>query len=158
MRINGITALCLLLSPAISAADETKPDFSGIWKFNPAKSKLEMTAPTKSIFVIEHQDPRFKLTRTHNWGEESDTWTFESTTDGKEHYQKDGEFESWTRITWMGNELILDMKVAYEGERGTNVVHYQLADEGMTFIAAEWFHLASDQHHNLWVFDRGPEE
>ena len=119
MRIIGITALSLLLTTTLAAQDGIKPNFSGTWKFNPAKSRLEMTAPTKTIFVIEHQDPRFRVTRTHTWDEESDTWKFESTTDGKEHYQKDPEFESWTRITWMGEELVLDMKVVYEGEHGT---------------------------------------
>jgi hypothetical protein len=158
MKTLGVTALGLLLTTALAAGDGTKPDFSGTWKFNPEKSSLEMTAPTKSIFVIEHQDSRFKLTRTHTWGEESNTLTFEVTTDGKEHHRKDGEFESWTRMTWMGQELVLDMRLAYGGEKGTNVVHYRLADGGKTFIAAEWKHMPREQHHNLWVFDREPEE
>ena len=154
----GITALGLLLTTALAAEDGTKPDFSGTWKFNSEKSRLEMTAPTKSIFVIEHRDPSFRFTRTHTWGEQSDMLTFEFTTDGKEHYQRDGEMETWSRLTWMGEELVLDMKVVYGGEQGTNVVHYRLADGGKTFIAAEWYHLSSSQHHNLWVFDRVLEE
>lgn len=117
-----------------------------------------MTAPTKSIFVIEHQGPKFKFTRTHTWGERSDTLTFECTTDGEECHKKVGEVETWTRMSWLEDELVLDMKLSYEGEQGTNVVHYRLADEGRTFIAAEWFHLPSRQRHNLWVFDRAPEE
>jgi len=82
----------------------------------------------------------------------------ENTTEGKEHYQKDGEFESWARMTWMGEELVLDMKLAYRGEQGTNVVHYRLAEGGKTFIAAEWYHMPSRQHHNYWVFDRVLDE
>jgi hypothetical protein len=117
-----------------------------------------MTAPTRSVFVIEHQDPKFKLTRTHTWGERSDTLSFEFTTDGREHYRKQGEWESWSRMTWMGAELVLDMKIAYRGEKGTNVVHYRLANGGMTFIAAEWYHMPREQHHNLWVFDRASSD
>jgi hypothetical protein len=152
------TLFTLTVTAAPAARGETKPDFSGTWIFNPAKSKLEIDPPTKSIFVIEHRDPKFSLSRTHTWGEESDAWIFDSTTDGKEHYQKDGEFESWSRLTWMGEELILEMKVVYGGEEGTNVVHYRLAEGGKTFVAAEWFHLPSHQHHNLWIFDRKPEK
>ena len=122
------------------------------------KSRLEMRTPTKSIFVIEHQEPRFKVTRTHTWGEKSNTLTSERTTDGEEHYRKDGEVETWTRMTWLGEELVLDMKLAYRGEQGTNVVHYRLADEGKTLVAAEWYHMPRRQHHNLWVFDRMMEE
>jgi len=94
MRIIGKSSLLLMLGAALAAGGETRPDFSGTWKFNQAKSRLEIDPPTKTIFVIEHRDPKFSLTRTHTWGEESDTWSFDSTTDGKEHYQKDGEFES----------------------------------------------------------------
>ena len=135
-----------------------RPDFSGTWRFDPAKSGLEMNAPTSSLFVIEHQDPRFKLTRTHTWGERSDTLSFESTTDGEERYKEDRGYESWTRMYWMGHELVLDMKLAHRGEKGTNVVHYKLADEGDTFIAAEWYHMPGEQHHNYWVFERVMEE
>jgi hypothetical protein len=61
-------------------------------------------------------------------------------------------------MTWQGQELVLDMKLAYQGEPGTNVVHYRLADEGNTFIAAEWYHMPGRQRHNLWVFDRVMDE
>ncbi len=144
----------LLLIAASAPGDEVKPDFSGTWEFNPEKSKLESAVPTKSIFVIQHREPTFKLTRTHTRGQTSDTLTFEYSTDGKEHYRKEGEAESWARMTWLGDELVLDMKMSYRGEEGTNVVHYRLADGGQTFIAAEWYHFSSTQRHNLWVFDR----
>jgi hypothetical protein len=55
----------LLLAVEFAAGGEAKPDFSGTWIFNPAKSKLEIDPPTKSIFVIEHRDPKFSLSRTH---------------------------------------------------------------------------------------------
>ncbi len=158
MKTLGVTALGLLLATALAAGDGPKPDFSGTWIFNPAKSRLESTPPTKSIFVIEHQDPNFKLTRTHTRGEKLNTLSFEVTTDGKELHQKEGEYEAWTRLTWMGEELVLDMIMAYRGERGTNVVHYRLNDGGETFVAAEWYHMPGEVHHNLWVFDRLRED
>jgi nuclear transport factor 2 (NTF2) superfamily protein len=157
MRTVGVVALCLLLATAVAAEQLAKPDFSGTWKFNQARSGLESNAPTKSIFVIHHQDPSFRLTRAHTWGERADTLSFEVTTDGEEHYRKegqDGEYESWTRLSWLGDELVLDMKLAYSGEEGTNVVHYRLADEGRRFIAVEWYHMPKTQHHNYWTFDR----
>jgi nuclear transport factor 2 (NTF2) superfamily protein len=156
MRTIGITALWLLFTTVLAAGDETKPDLSGTWELNPVRSRLEMTAPTKSTFWIEHYDGRFKLTRTHVWDGRWDTLSFEFPTDGEEHYKKSGQSESWTRMFWVGEELVLDMKLAYGGEQGTNVVHYRLADGGKTFVAAEWSHMPRKQHHNLWVFDRVP--
>ena len=80
----------MLAAAAVAAGGETKPDLSGTWKLSLAKSRLEIDPPKNTIFVIEHHDPKFKLTRTHTWGEKSDTWSFERMTDAKEHYQKDG--------------------------------------------------------------------
>jgi len=156
MRTLGITALWLLMTTTVAAGEATKPDLSGRWEFNPTSSRLEMTAPTKSTFWIEHDDQRFKLTRTHVWGERSDTLSFEVATDGAEHHKRRGQSESWTRMYWVGEELVLDMRLADRGEQGTNVVHYRLADGGSTFVAAEWYHMSGKQHHNLWVLDRAP--
>jgi len=157
MRTIAITALWLLLAAPLPAEEGAKPDFSGTWIFNPEKSRLEMSVPKRSIFWIEHKDGSFKLTRTHTWGERWDTLSFEATTDGEEVYRDIHGFETWTHMSWLGEELVLDMNLAYTGEQGTNVVHYRLADEGKTFIAAEWYHMPREQHHNLWVFDRMQE-
>ncbi len=158
MGTIGSIAVSLVLAIAAAPEDGARPDFSGTWQLNQEKSRLELAAPSKSIFVIEHQEPRFKLTRTHTWGERSDTLSFEYTTDGEEHHRKQGNYESWARMSWLGDELVLDMRMSYKGEEGTNVVHYRLADEGQTFIAAEWYHMASKIRHNLWVLDRLSEE
>jgi hypothetical protein len=156
MKTFGFAALGILVAAVVAAGDGSHPDLSGTWIFSPEQSRLEMTPPTKSVFVIEHRDPQFKVTRTHIFGERSNTVSFEFTTDGKEHYWKEGEWESWTRMTWLGEELVLDMKIAFGGDEGTNVVHYRLADERKTLVAAEWYHMPKEQHHNLWVFDRSP--
>ena len=158
MRIIGATVLSLALTTAVAAAEGASPDFSGTWIFNPQKSRLEMSTPMKSTFWVEHDDARFKLTRTHVWGERWDTLSLEATTDGEEHHLKTAFSESWTRVSWLGDELVLDMRLGPRGEEGTNVVHYRLEDEGRTFIAAEWFHMPGKHHHNLWVFDRASDD
>ena len=155
----GKSALLLMLTASVAAGGEPKPDFSGTWIFNPAKSRLEMDAPPKMIWVIEFRDQKYRWTdsRTSTSGEE---WApLSSFADGKERYKKkDGDLELWTRHYWMGEELVREDKVAHDGEEGTNVVHYRLVDGGKTYVAAEWIHLPSQIHHNLWVFDREPEE
>jgi nuclear transport factor 2 (NTF2) superfamily protein len=157
MRTVGTAVLWLVLTTAPTGAGPAKPDLSGTWEFDAAKSRLEMPAPEKSTFWIEHRDGRFKLARTHVWGERWDTFSLEVTTDGQEFYKKIGDAESWIRASWEGEELVLDMKLAHRGEQGTNIVHYRLTDAGQTFVAAEWLHMAGEQHHNLWVLDRAQE-
>ena len=159
MKTLGVLAIGLLFTNALAVGEDPKPDFSGTWRLNREKSRLETTVPNQSelTFVIEHKDPRFKMTRTLTLSERSDTLSWEATTDGREHHRKDGEFESWMRMTWMGDELILKSRLKRHGEQGTNEAHYRLANEGKTLIAAEWYHMPSSQHHNYWVFDKEPE-
>jgi nuclear transport factor 2 (NTF2) superfamily protein len=157
MRTTGITALTLLLATALVANEAPQPDFSGTWVFNPEKSRLEMTSPVSSTFWIEHNGKSFKLTRTHVWEGRWDTLGFEAATDGRVRHEKSAFSESWKSMSWLGDELVLDMKLGAEGDGGTNVVHYRLEDEGRT-LAAEWFHMPGRRHHNLWVFDRAPED
>jgi hypothetical protein len=158
-----VTAL-MISAAALAAGGETKPDFSGTWILNPAKSRLEMELPTKMIWVIEHRDPKITMTTTRTWkegsdmGSSDDSGTGTVTIDGEEHYKKDDEGESWGRHFWKGEELVWEWKILRGGEEGTIVVHYRLADGGKTFVAAEWQHTPGQVHHNLWVFDRAPEE
>jgi hypothetical protein len=156
MKSLGVAVLGLILACPVAAQDGDKPDFSGTWIFDSEKSRLESAVPTRSVFVIEHREPVFKLTRTHTHGERSNTISFEATTDGQERHLKEGDYESWTRMYWLGEELVLDMKMKFRGDEGTNVVHYHLTDAGQTLVAAEWYHMPAKQHHNLWVFDRAP--
>jgi hypothetical protein len=160
MWIIGKSALLLMLTASVAAGGEPKPDFSGTWIFNPAKSRLEMDPPTKMIWVIEHRDPKITTTSTRTWkGGVDDSRPGTGTTiDGKEHYKKDGEFESWSRHYWMEEELVWELKEVGGGKEGTIVVHYRLTNGGKTYVAAEWIHHPDQLHHNLWVFDREPEE
>ena len=153
MKESSIAALVLLTAATVCAGDGSNPDLSGTWRLNHEGSRLEMTAPTESVFVVEHTETHFKLTRTHTWGERSDTISFEVPIDGEEHHRKVRDFETWSRMYWLGHELVLDQRIAYRGEEGTNVVHYRLEDGGKYLVAAEWYHMPERHHHNLWVFD-----
>lgn len=60
-----------------------KSDFTGTWKFDHSKSSLQIPSPDSTSFVIEHNEPRFLLKRTHVFGGNSDTFSIDLTTDGK---------------------------------------------------------------------------
>jgi len=40
------------------------PDFSGRWKFSPGDSTLQIRTPDAIEFLIDHQEPLFRLERT----------------------------------------------------------------------------------------------
>ena len=67
---NVLATLCLGVGLWVSAtlpgqAQLPKPDFSGTWTFNPARSDTADVAPRKSwILQIKHSDPTFEITST----------------------------------------------------------------------------------------------
>jgi hypothetical protein len=129
-------------------------DFSGVWKFNPEKSRLQIPAPSASTFVVDHKEPRFHLTRTHVYDGKPDTWSIDLTTDGKEVIQQEGDQTLHVRLYWEGNQLIFDSKIILKDREATNIVRYQLSEDGKTFTATESFRGPRLTYDNVWVFDR----
>lgn len=148
--------LCLsfLLVVLLKAQTPPKPDFSGVWKLNLQRSSLQSQAPTLSTCRIEHKEPQFHLERTHIYGEKGDAVIIDLTTDSKEVYRKEANLESWTRLYWEGNTLVLSQKLKLNGKDGTNLVRYSLADNGRTFIAVERMRTPKFDHYNYWVFEK----
>lgn len=147
LSLLGLTGFALAQQPQ-------KPDFSGVWKFNPEKSKLQIPAPTSSTFVVDHKDPKFHLTRTHVYDGKPDTWSIDLTTDGKEVVQQEGDRTIRVRLYWEGNDLIFDSIIVLKDRQATNIVRYQLSPDGKTFIATESFRGPKLKYDNIWVFDR----
>lgn len=130
------------------------PDFSGTWTLHLERSRLEIEKPTTTVFVIEHRDPALRVTRTHVYGDVSDTLTFELTTDGRSSTFRHRGIEADMRARWKGDELVITMELHLPDDRGTQVVRYQMEDGGVTFVADERVKTVKHRHHNVWVFTR----
>ena len=150
--------LCLLsylgLAGFVLAQQPLKPDFSGTWKFNPEKSKLQIQPPTSSIFTVDHKEPKFHLARTHVYDGKPDTWSIDLTTDGKEVVQQEGDRTLHARLYWEGNQLVFDSKIVLKDREASNIVKYQLSPDGKVFAAYESFRGPRLKYDNIWVFDR----
>ncbi len=138
----------ILLYPA------QKPDFSGIWRFNPEKSSLQITPPTASIFQIDHQEPYFKIVRTHIFGEKSDTWGIQLTTDGKEFIQEESGEKLVGHLYWDGDILVFDTKIFLKNREASNIVRYELSEDGKTLTATERFRGPAVKYDNIWIFEK----
>ena len=83
MRRTGLM-LAGLLVLAASASAQTKPNFSGDWKMNAAKSNFgQMPAPSSLTEKITHTDPSLKVqtAQSGDFGDFNSDFSF--TTDGK---------------------------------------------------------------------------
>jgi hypothetical protein len=113
--------LCFTSSPV--RAQDAKPNFTGTWSLDAAKSDFgQMPAPESIVHVIEHTEPNVKITTTQRtkMGESNNVRTF--TTDGKESTSKISmggmEQEVKTTAKWDGQKLAL---VAAFDAQGTTV-------------------------------------
>ena len=131
-----------------------RPDFSGRWEFSPSKSSLQIPAPDSTTFVIEHNEPRFHLTRTHVFGGNSDTFSLELTTDGKPVEVNHAGLSIRASLRWEGVTLVFDSTLDRNGERATNTVRYRLSEDDQVFLADERFRSEGLNYDNRWVFDR----
>lgn len=130
-----------------------KPDFTGTWRFNHVKSALQIQAPDASVFIVEHREPAFRISRTHIAGEQRDTFSLDLTTDGKETVVERGNVRLHARAWWDGDTLVFDTRFVTGGEDASNVVRYALSADRTTIVADERYRSASLNYENVWVLD-----
>jgi hypothetical protein len=131
-----------------------QPDFSGTWRFNPERSMLEGPAPDSSVFVIEHDEPRFSLHRTHVADGVCDELTVALTTDGTPVIGSFGPLEAHSTLRWNGDALLFVSTFPKYEPGASNTVRYHLEDGDRTMVAQERLRSSQHSHDNTWVFDR----
>ena len=155
MRTVLLLLSALICSPA-PVSGQQRPDFSGEWTLNRSTSSLqgEMSAVERGTVRIQHRDPSFAFTRTFVINAQSIDTSFEIQTDGRELANMNRGIASKSRLEWQGNSLLLTVLI--DGPLGTvsNVVRYELLDEGRTLRAVEDVGGAVPSHHNVWMFSR----
>ena len=106
-----LSGLCTLVASA-----QTKPDFSGTWKMNAAKSKFERGGPDGIIIKFEQKDGGIRevLTLTGGNGERSVEAKYSA--DGKETDVSMGPENAKGSIKWEGETLVIAWK---NGERSS---------------------------------------
>jgi hypothetical protein len=154
IRIGWLFSLALVLFASATFSAPPKPNFTGTWKVNFRESVLQIPAPESTVFVIEHHEPHFHLTRTHTAQGKSDTFSIDLTTNGKEVVRRDGKRTIYARAHWEGSVLVFDSRIVVEGKEATNVVRYRMAEDGRSFTAKERFRGPQLNYDNVWVLKK----
>src|SRR5436190_4924008 len=106
----------LLALPLLSVVAQQKPDFSGTWKLNVAKSDFGVLGgPTSRTDVITHKDPSLSDNVTADGAQGKSEYTANYTTDEKEALNKIGGRDVKSTVKWAGNNLTFNSKLVYEG-------------------------------------------
>jgi hypothetical protein len=106
-RLATITTAVVLSAFAAPA----KPNLTGDWKLNPAKSAFgQMPAPSSMTQKVVHEDPSLKVSskQTSDMGEFAFDATY--TTDGKESTNTIMDNPAKSVVTWDGGTLLIETK------------------------------------------------
>jgi hypothetical protein len=95
----------------------TKPDFSGLWRLDVARSRLLGPGTARMLMKIEHREPNFAQSIKADFEDgRSQLSTFRGTTGGTEFVNALPGRTWHSRAVWQGDALIIDSDVAF-GER-----------------------------------------
>jgi hypothetical protein len=142
------------LASAGRAAD--KPNFSGDWKINAAKSNFgPVPAPTTYTRKVTHAEPSITIEDTQTGGpagDQHDTRTY--TTDGKEiSYQGNGA-DVKSALTWDGDALQVNSKASVQGMDIIIKDKITLGDDGKTMTDAVHIALPQGELDLTLVFEK----
>ena len=150
--MNEITKLLLATFILISFKSSTfgqVPNFSGTWKLNFEKSKLEDNSDglTGQLFVIKQEGNKFSLKIYHIYGDKTKKIGFKMQADGKTRRVKlifkgklDQKENGLQATLWRKNYL--------------NIVNYKFGINQNELIADEVYTGRPKNHHSIWVFDK----
>lgn len=147
IQLSALPVVFLALSLAF-AQTQNKPNFSGKWKLNAAKSDFGGAAGPSDLEVdIRHKDPELLLTHTM----QGQTLEFKLGTDGKEYSNETPDGTMKTTMRWEGD--VLSGTSDYAGN-ATFKDRWWLADKGQTMRLTR--HITGSNGEVDWslVFDK----
>jgi len=154
--IRKLLSLTFLIAlPVASAFAQQKPDFSGTWKLNVAKSDFgALPGPESRTDVITHKDPALSNSVTVTNAQGKQEYTLNYTTDGKEVLNKIGERELRSTLKWSGTDLAVTVKTAYNGMDVSAAGTWALAADGKTLTISVHYASAMGETDQKLIFEK----
>jgi hypothetical protein len=112
---KAIVAALSVTAFATSMFAQSKPNFSGTWKLNVAKSDFgPLPAPDSRTDVIDHNDPAMKINESMVTAQGNVNANINYTTDGKEATNQVGPREIKASLVWEGGKLVVNAKTTFQ--------------------------------------------
>lgn len=131
--MRNLLPLALAAAVWLSAADNSRPNFSGTWKMNAAKSSFgELPQPLEYERRIDHKEPLIQMTvrQVGPMGEQSVDAVLR--TDGQPTTNKYRGGEAKTTAEWASRELELTTTRSLEGGEAVTRETWSLSEDGKT--------------------------
>ena len=131
--------------------ENSRPDFSGVWEWNSAKSATRGPMPERMVVTIEHREPQLVqhvVTTGADGSERSQTFHIDT---GGETTNSAGGATLRTRSRWEGAELVIESWLPTPQREFHFKDHWSLSEDGRTLTMA---HRDDDLAGQIAVLDR----
>jgi hypothetical protein len=137
-------------APAVPAP-AVKPDLSGTWTLDLAKSDYDQVPPPEDeTLVFSHNGSTYNIATTSDNERGKEVYTLPFSTDGTEIPTPKGIFADTatlqylsTKGEWQGAALMLTQKITYQGSAGSLKSTFTLSADGKTLT--RMMHISVDQ-------------
>jgi len=109
-RVSLLLSAVMLIFGSIATLAQKRPDVSGTWKMNAAKSQFADNGPKSITIRFSQKDSTLFETLTLMAGDEEKSFDVKYATDGKEGVAQIGEKSATTTVTWDGDALVIEWK------------------------------------------------
>lgn len=160
------TLLVLAATVALASASfaQSKPDFSGTWKLNAAKSDFgPVPGPNAQTDVIEQSGQTLKIKVSAEGDQGKMQYTELLTTDGREvaipadapgaHPAPEVTLQT-IAASWDGSTLNVSQKLTYGNEPVTGISHYTLSPDGKVLTIASDYQSGEGGASRTFVFEK----
>lgn len=148
---RAVIALAVLAFSAAAAP----PNFSGHWKLNAQKSKLD--DPYNGMQeerTIEQKDPELTVSAKGVIDGEDEETTIKYRTDGTETRNMIDGDPLFTKTHWDGDALILDSQLVSDTDTTETHERWTLSPDGKQLTVTQKWKVGDDQREFVFVFDR----
>jgi hypothetical protein len=136
-KIIVLASLALLICAALAQA---KPDFTGDWKLDVAKSDFgQMPAPQSMVQKVTHSEPNLKVVSTQVSSRGEFTSERNYTTDGKECVNKMRNNDVKSTLKWDGDTLVINSKFSFQDNEITTAERWSLSGDGKVLTIKSHF-------------------
>ncbi len=152
-KLVSITILIAL--PLVSLLAQQKPDFSGTWKLNVAKSDFgPLPGPESRTDVVTHKEPSLSNNVTAEGAQGKQQYTVNYTTDGKEAVNNIGPREVKSTLKWDGSNLKITSKFLFNDSPVTGEATWTLSPDGKTLTINGHFSSSMGEADQKLVFEK----
>jgi len=140
---------------AITCLAQQKPDFSGTWKLNVAKSDFgNFPSPTSRTDVIVHKEPSLTVNVSAEGPQGKFEYVANYSTDGKETTNKVRDRDAKSTAKWDGNNLQVHSIFNLNDTEVTAVANWTLNPDGKTLNINVHFSSSMGEGDQKLVFEK----